>query len=544
MAKKSRTSPPSRRSHQKTDNGDRGTASDSASVLVDHHHHDDGGLSESYTIADHADDSNSGIGNMSLFGNGNGSDDDDDDDDFNDRIIQRGDPGDEQAVLVTSNRLQYLREAIQCITELPHEKRTVKRELYLRRCYKVLSLYASCCGTSGYEMVSSHCDNLVEACLYALRPRQPSTEQYAACRLIEVVSIMLSNDADRMEHFMSSLHESLRRTIIAVSRATPVRMAALRALSVTTYMATISGASDNDGIAIESLQDICEALATNIEHRSYIVPLSLRATAYDCWSLLATVQDDWTISGQDDIFIGRGLAILPFLKVALDESKTEFAILRSSAGECLSLIHEAKINLGVDALVERDDDNDDSNCMKKKKEPVSMMNGTSRRYQKGSWEGTKYEILMDEVKQRIAELATQSCHHISKKDKKEQRASFREYMATIVDDESPELVINFRNNGNLTLSSWKEIIPLNFLRHSLQSGFQTQLLNNPTIQHLFHLHHSVVSNYSGSMSQLEKRLILSKTSDAYKSSDQERRKKRDKRENIKNHFLTADGDDI
>jgi Interferon-related developmental regulator (IFRD) len=172
------------------------------------------------------------------------------------------------------------------------------------------------------------------------------------------------------------------------------------------------------------------------------------------------------------------------------------------------------------------------------------LNATSRRYQKGSWEGSKYEVLMDEVKQRIAELATQSSHHVSKKDKKEQRASFREYMSTIVDDESPELVINFRNNGSITLTTWKEIIPLNFLRHSLQSGFQTQLLYNPTIQHLFNVQHSLSNSYSGSMSQVEKRLIMSKTSDAYKNADQKLRKNRDKRENIKNHFITVDGDDI
>ena len=134
---------------------------------------------------------------------------------------------------------------------------------------------------------------------------------------------------------------------------------------------------------------------------------------------------------------------------------------------------------------------------------------------------------------------------MSKKAKKEQRATFREFMATIVDDEPPEEVINFRNNGCLTLSTWKEIIQLNFVRHSLQGGFQIQLLTNGTLQRMFGADGSVLSvNNQGGMSQVEKRLVLSKTSEAYKNADQDRRGKRDKRENIKNDFLTADGEDL
>jgi len=36
--------------------------------------------------------------------------------------------------------------------------------------------------------------------------------------------------------------------------------------------------------------------------------------------------------------------------------------------------------------------------------------------------------LMDGVKQRVSELSVESGHHMSKKAKKEQRATFREFM--------------------------------------------------------------------------------------------------------------------
>jgi hypothetical protein len=148
---------------------------------------------------------------------------------------------------------------------------------------------------------------------------------------------------------------------------------------------------------------------------------------------------------------------------------------------------------------------------------------------------------MDEVKQRIAELSVESGYHLSKKAKKQQRATFREFMGTIVDDEAPEEVISFRN-GNLTLSTWREIIQLNFVRHCLQGGFQIQLLTNATLQAIFGADGQLLSEHGG-MSQLEKRLIMSKTSEASKTADKQMTRNRAKRQNIKNDFLTADGDD-
>ena len=498
------------------------------------------------------------------------NDDDDDDMEFNDRIIQRGDPGDESMALRTSHRLQTIRDAIRCLPDI-HSNQQQQHEMYIRRCYKLLSLYGSSCGPAVYDILASNLDGIIEGCLYGLSPRSSSSKQYAVCRLIEVISIVLCNHQDAsgssssMDHWVTTcVQESLRPIIVTTSRSTTVRMAALRALSVTIYLAHMVNAGydhDNDdpsdSVVIESLLDLYEMIATKHEFRNQIVPLTLRATAWDCWTLLACTLDDWTIAGQDEAFIGRGVAILGPLQQALEETKLEASELRTSAAECLAMIHEARINLGIiddDAVVAletnkgqvNEDCGYDNENIALKGKVVTKHNSSARRYQKGSWDNSKQETLMDEVKQRIAELANESSHRISKKEKKEQRSTFREYMSTIVDDESPELVIKYRNNnGQLELSSWKEIIPLNCLRNILQSGFQTHLLSNPAIQQLFHVSVSLHdSKYNSTMSQLEKRLLLSKNSETYKNADQDRRKKRDKRQNIKNHFLTADGDDL
>ena len=135
---------------------------------------------------------------------------------------------------------------------------------------------------------------------------------------------------------------------------------------------------------------------------------------------------------------------------------------------------------------------------------------------------------------------------MSKKAKKEQRSLFRDYLATIQDNEAPEEVVHFRG-GSLELHTWKEIVALQFVRRCLQGGFQMQLLTNTTLQEVFGLDAEgalLSSGGGGSLSQREKRLLLSKSSEAAKVKDMDRHKKRDKRSNIKNHFLTADGDDI
>ncbi len=147
---------------------------------------------------------------------------------------------------------------------------------------------------------------------------------------------------------------------------------------------------------------------------------------------------------------------------------------------------------------------------------------------------------MDEVKQRVAELSVESGHHMSKKAKKEQRATFRDFMATIVDDESPCETVTFRG-GQLVLNDWKHIIQLNFIRHCLQGGFQIQLMTNETLHLIFGADGKILNNANNSnLSQLEKRLIMSKTSEAAKIADINMTRRRRARTNAQNYFLTAD----
>lgn len=87
------------------------------------------------------------------------------------------------------------------------------------------------------------------------------------------------------------------------------------------------------------LLDLCEAAAGE-RYRGEESPVPLRSAAIDSWSVLASTIEDTAIAGDE----GRGAGFLPLLQKALDSNSPE---LRSSAGECCALIHESRLELGV-----------------------------------------------------------------------------------------------------------------------------------------------------------------------------------------------------
>ena len=393
-------------------------------------------------------------------------------------------------------------EALAEVHDLLTEKRSVKRESGLRRIFRAITQY---CDSDTLIPFQS---DVIQLAMSSLRGGTPA-EQYAACRCLEAFAVVLGAAHDE---FYESVEPNLKRTVLLTSRAPAVRGAALRAMCVTNFVC----ATEDDEHA-SSLLDLTASVA-GPDYRQQVVPPTLRATALECWCLLATTLFDVDVSGNDT---GRGLALLNLIQTCLNDPCLE---LRAAAGQCMALIHEARLEMGV--VVDDDD----------------AVTTTERKYCRGGWSGSPYEDIVFEIQERITELSNQSGHSISKKAKKELRSAFREFASTIADNENPKESIAFRG-GSLEVTSWKGIVQLQFVRHCLQGGFQIQLLTNPTLQTIFGADGSVL-NDSGTMSQLEKRLYMSKTSGAAKLAHVDMTKKRRARNNVKNHFLTTDGDDM
>ena len=428
---------------------------------------------------------------------------DEDDDAYHKKHVSE-----ENALQAAEATQQKLAEILgSTVPEFASEKRGSKREAMLKTWFKSLTHYAT---MPPYDVVERWRDDLVKACsMYALLRGGPS-EQYAGCRVLEAMAVLIG-DHDLYE----LLSKRLIRAIQSTHKATPVRVSALRALGMLVFCGI------DDDIITESVLDLCEEIVKG-QYRGQSTPPALRASAWQVWTLLATTIHELYVSGKTDESIGRGLVLLPFVAECLEE---EDNTLKEAAGQAMAYIHDCRLRLGVDGLEEHEAENT-----------------TDAKYTLGSWEGSEWEDDVDEITQAVYELAHSSGHYLSKKAKKEQRHVFRDYLGMLQDNESPEVVVTFRG-GTLELTKFGDVVALDFVKRCLQGGFQAQLLTNPTLQAIFGCDGAVLG-YSSGYSQLEKRLLLSKTSEASKLKDQDRHKGRKKRQNVKNHFLTADGDDI
>ncbi|VEU43225.1 unnamed protein product [Pseudo-nitzschia multistriata] len=395
------------------------------------------------------------------------------------------------------------------VPEFASEKRSSKREAVLKAWFRALTLYAT---LPPYDTVEEWRDELVKACgSYALLRGSPA-EQYAGCRVLEAMAVLVGDHG-----LYEAVSKRLVRVVQATGRAVPVRVSALRALGMLVFCGI------DDEVVTESVLDLCEA-ALAAEYRGQATPPALRACAWRVWTLLATTVHELYVAGTDHESTGRGLLLLPVVAECLEQAGDHS--LREAAGQAMAYIHDCRLRLGPGG--------DDGETGK---------SASQTKYELGSWEGSEWEDQVDEIGQTIYELAHASGHHVSKKGKKEQRKVFRDYLGMLHDNETPEVVVQFRG-GSLELSTFGEICALEFVRRCLQGGFQVQLLTNPTLQAVFGCDGTALGSSGGGYSQLEKRLLLSKTSEASKIKDLDRHKGRKKRQNVKNHFLTADGDDI
>lgn len=514
MAKKLRSA------RRRTTNNNKNRGSDDDDEHDEQRSYDDGGaadyLSETHTLADQSNVAASTLAGMEDDLEWDMNDDDDRTHGKAHTADGTGGSDSDAAILAERQRQQKVQTILGGSVEYAQEKRAAKREALLKQWFKALTQYTT---PSSYPTVEQYSDAILEACCqHALfKSASSPAEQYAACRVLEALGTLPIDDL----HLYDRTVQRLTRTIQSTHRAIPVRAAALRALGMTVFCST----EDDDDVVVESVMDLCETIL--LQEGGYRgqnpTPAALCAAALQVWTVLATTLHYLYVAGQDDATTGRGLPLLKRLLECLEEEDTsEPALqLKEAAGQAVVYIHDARLLLGAS----------------------HAENATDAQYKLGSWEGTEYEDTMEEITQIVYQLAHTSGHYLSKKAKKEQRQVFRDYLGMLQDQEDPLHVIQFRGSATLELTTWKDVIAMDWLRRCLQGGFQIQLLSNPLLQAMLGANGSALQQ-TVSYSQQEKRLLWSKNSEVAKEKDQERHKGRDKRRNINNHFLTTDGDDL
>ena len=142
----------------------------------------------------------------------------------------------------------------------------------------------------------------------------------------------------------------------------------------------------------------------------------------------------------------------------------------------------------------------------------------------------------ESLEDTLVRLATEYNRKKSRKERKEQRAVFRDIHSTVTDGDQASMSVNL-GGMQVTFSGWCPRIQLNALRSCLSSGFQTHLQHNTTVREILNLGKFVQGGHQDRLSSVEKRLYRSKNSMESKQRTQKRAAARDKRRNVANDFL-------
>ncbi|XP_019856157.1 PREDICTED: interferon-related developmental regulator 2-like isoform X2 [Amphimedon queenslandica] len=125
----------------------------------------------------------------------------------------------------------------------------------------------------------------------------------------------------------------------------------------------------------------------------------------------------------------------------------------------------------------------------------------------------------------VQSLASESNRYSGRKERTQQRASFRDFSQAIESGYVPERSIKF-GSESLQLDSWARLIQYNVLTELLATGCRTHLMNNGLVRDIFQLGPPVLPYLETKATKIERKLINAASA---KWRSQARGKQRDKR---------------
>ncbi|KAF5274000.1 hypothetical protein FQA39_LY01115 [Lamprigera yunnana] len=307
-------------------------------------------------------------------------------------------------------------------------------------------------------------------------------EQGAAAELAPLLCIQLGGDGS--EEVVSNLKSVLSITSNDNSVSALARAKCCTSLALITYLA---GGEMGDALELmKQFQTIFSGSYLKGDGTIANVTAdlgALHAAALSSWTLL------FTLMSPGDVYtmIGNTTSFTPTL-IQLSELLTSPHLeVRLSAGEALAIVFE----LGRDYH-----------------------------------EDFAEEFIPDLV-DTLRQLATDSHKYRAKKDRKQQRATFRDILHYIENESLPDLQIRFGQEV-LILDSWTRRNQYYALCHTLGSGLNMHLTENELLRDIFQLGSKLVINESCVMKQskLERHLL---NAAAFKARTISRSKNRDKR---------------
>ncbi|XP_041350037.1 interferon-related developmental regulator 1-like [Gigantopelta aegis] len=319
-------------------------------------------------------------------------------------------------------------------------------------------------------------------CLARCVKKGKGEEQALAANCISLLIIQLGQDADSI---FADLQPSMLTIMADNSVSLKARSKCATALAICSFLACDDAEKIKE--VMKSLEDIfkCSYQKGDKSIPSHSPEVShLHSQAVSAWCLLLSISPSYIVQELVNSHVGR----MP------DLLKNQDLELRISAGEAIALMYE----LG------REEDED--------------------------FEGSNMKELIELLKQ----LATDSHKYRAKKDRRQQRSSFRDILRSIEEMESPEMNIKF-GIENLYIDSWVRKKQYDAFCMVIGSGIYQHLQENVLLREVFGLGPPLPTGAkpANKLTKFERNMY---NAAAFKARTKARSKHRDKRAVTVNGF--------
>nr|CAG4646469.1 EOG090X0ARF [Macrothrix elegans] len=324
-------------------------------------------------------------------------------------------------------------------------------------------------------------------------------EQESAARLLALLCLQLGNVSDSESIYREQKNYLL--TLIADNSVSPGARAQLcSTLGICAFLADCDLNEINQiMLAFECV--FCAPLRSETNSADV---LRLYTASLGAWSLLLTLLPARHIYDLSQTHIRRLVQVLDSTDVDL----------RIGAGEAIALIYEGAraydedFGFDVSAVEEEEEQQD---------EEIERREHTSRQTDD-----------MDELCSRLRQLATDSHKYRAKKDRKQQRSSFRDILRAVEENEPPEIRVKF-GRETLDVDSWSCKHQYDSFCQLLGSGMNLHLAQNELLREVFGLGNPLLDDGTAGLGRVKKVERHHLNMAAFKARSLARGKNRDKR---------------
>eukprot|EP00735_Rhodelphis_limneticus_P007142 TRINITY_DN19643_c0_g1::TRINITY_DN19643_c0_g1_i1::g.3247::m.3247 TRINITY_DN19643_c0_g1::TRINITY_DN19643_c0_g1_i1::g.3247 ORF type:complete len:456 (-),score=134.73,sp/P19182/IFRD1_MOUSE/27.92/3e-30,IFRD/PF05004.8/2.2e-40,IFRD_C/PF04836.7/6.3e+02,IFRD_C/PF04836.7/6.7e-06,HEAT/PF02985.17/1.1e+02,HEAT/PF02985.17/33,HEAT/PF02985.17/35 TRINITY_DN19643_c0_g1_i1:235-1401(-) len=356
-----------------------------------------------------------------------------------------------------------LREAIEKLTE----KRGETRIAALNTLCSIMSQHYAAMG------LENQVESLAAGLRNSLRKGTPKESALA----LNAFTLLIINRTEEGESLLDE-HAEQFRTLIRDAKTPDVRAASTAALAMTVFLIDLD--LKHTAEALQLFEELLQRKGGQDEEIMALI---------SAWGFLATCYPKAYQAKQDYDRL---------MKLHHRYLQHDNVDVRMSAGENIAFLYEAKL-AKLNAAKDKNHESDE----------------------------TPEDPLDPAIRELIHTLATDSNKHRARKERSRQRSLFRDIRDTLDGQafEPEEIKIG---TEKVMFASWAETMQLDALRGALGKGFHIHVAENYTVRDLFGLGEPRLNGGAKQhMSDVEKRMYLSRNSPAAKARTQSMKKKRD-----------------